>query len=188
MARNSTRVCKSTGKNSSATRIRMAKVWYTVEHCWTRLDTAEQYQTRLNTSYCPDAVEHSRTLLNNWAPLNSGTLPDDVEYYWTLLDSVEHLGHGPDRIGHSRTLWHNWAPLDSGWTVPNTSGHSFGYGWTLTGTAGHRMDSARHCRMERHCWILNSLWSRLFGKFWDNETLRNGNKLAPLLDTVGRHG
>ena len=137
MARNSTRVCKSTGKNSSATRIRMAKVWYTVEHCWTRLDTAEQYQTRLNTLYCPDAVEHSRTLLNNWAPLNSRTLPDDVEYYWTLLDSVEHLGHGPDRIGH---------------------------------------------------WILNSLWSRLFGKFWDNETLRNGNKLAPLLDTVERHG
>ena len=153
MARNSTRVCKSTGKNSSATRIRMAKVWYTVEHCWTRLDTAEQYQTRLNTLYCPDAVEHSRTLLNNWAPLNSGTLPDDVEYYWTLLDSVEHLGHGPDRIGHSRTLWHNWAPLDSGWTVPNTSGNSYdtvGHswapldtGWTVLDTVGWR-DTAEY--------------------------------------------
>ena len=82
------------------------------------LPTLLQLPCSLNTSDCPDAVEHPRT------PLNSGTLRDDVGYYWTLLDSVEHLGHGPDRIGHSRTLWHNWAPLDSGWTVPNTSGHS----------------------------------------------------------------
>ena len=158
MARNSTRVCKSTGKNSSATRIRMAKFWYTVEHYWTRLDTAEQYQTRLNTSYCPDAVEHSRTLLNNWAPLNSGTLRDDVGYYWTLLDSVEHLGHGPDRIGHSRTLWHNRAPVDSGWTMPNTAEWTpldtvrilFGQSrapldtvWTVLDTAGWR-DTAEY--------------------------------------------
>ena len=151
MARNSTRVCKSTEKNSSATRIRMASsgtLWNTTER---GLDTTEQDQTRLNTSDCPDAV---------WTPTDTveqlgttKTLQDGVGYHWTLLDSVEHLGHGPDRIGHARTLWHNWAPLDSGGqcrtlvdTVSDTVGHSrapLDTEWTVPDTVGWR-DTAEY--------------------------------------------
>ena len=139
-----TRVCKPTGKKLKCNQNTHGKFWYTVEHCWTRLDTAEQYRTRLNTSDIPDAVEHSRTLLNttghHQTAEHCGTMLDTAEHCWTVVTVRTEL----DTHGHFDTTGHRWTADGQCRTLLNE------HHWTQLGYCldnhGHRWTQYGQCQ------------------------------------------